>query len=315
MRRPLLAAAAAVALAMPATAGAQTPAPTVLNGSVGVIGIQLPLTRNGIQVETLPTGSYRLNIVDQTNGHSFHIVGPGVDEGTPILGGGSFTWDVEFTHARYNWFCDVHPTAMYGTVTVGNFLVIEPEGFGSITSSPTGISCLPFCEASFPSGGTVDLTPTAPPGFRFKGWQEGPCSGDGPCSVEVNGTVFLRARFERDPAVPPPDPPPPPPPVSEVAPARIVEAKVVRTAGKRVLVVRLAVRRDAEARFQLRSGQRLYVTKRVQLLPGRRTVRLAVPRSVSPGPYGLHVRLEEFLSGASYTLKKTVRIPKLRPVA
>jgi hypothetical protein len=44
-------------------------------------------------------------------------------------------------------------------------------------------------------------------------------------------------------------------------------------------------------------------------------VRLAVPRSVSPGPYGLHVRLEEFLSGASYTLKKTVRIPKLRPVA
>ena len=109
MRRPVLAAAAAFALAMPATAVAQTPTPTQLNGSVGVIGIQLPLTRNGIQVSELPTGSYRITVVDQTNGHSFHLQGPGVDEGTPILGGGTFVWDVEFTHARYNWFCDVHP--------------------------------------------------------------------------------------------------------------------------------------------------------------------------------------------------------------
>ena len=204
MRRPVLAAAAAFALAVPASAGAQTPTPTQLNGSVGVIGIQLPLTRNGIQVTELPTGPYRITVVDQTAGHSFHLQGPGVDQGTSILGTGTVTWDVEFTHARYNWFCDVHPTAMYGTVTVGNFLVIEPEGFGSITSSPTGISCLPFCEAGFPSGGTVQLTPTAPPGFRFAGWQEGPCSGNGPCSVDVNGSVFLRARFERDPAAPPP---------------------------------------------------------------------------------------------------------------
>jgi hypothetical protein len=47
-------------------------------------------------------------------------------------------------------------------------------------------------------------------------------------------------------------------------------------------------------------------------VPGRRVVRLAVPRAVTPGPYGLHVRLTEFLTGATFTLKKTVRVPKLR---
>lgn len=309
MRRPLLVSAALLALALPAPAAAQTPTPTLLNGSVGVLGIQLPLTRNGIQVETLPTGSYRITVVDQTNGHSFHLQGPGVDEGTPILGGGTFVWDVQFTHARYNWFCDVHPTAMYGTVTVGNFLVIEPEGFGNITSSPTGISCLPFCEASFPSGGTVDLTPTAPAGFRFAGWQEGPCSGNGPCSVDVNGTVFLRARFERDPAAPPP-PPPPPPPAPSTLPAKIVDVDVVRVKGKRIVVTRFAVRRDVTARLVLRSGQRVYTTKRADLIAGRRTVRMAVPYAVAPGLYGLHVRLSEFLTGETFTLKKTIRIPR-----
>jgi len=311
MIRPLVVAAAVVALAFPASGAAQT----VLEGSVGVIGIQMPLTREGVQVGALPPGPYRLSIVDRTAGHSFHLVGPGVDEGTGIAFSSPtpVVWDVDFTHARYNWFCDVHPLAMYGTVTVGNFLVVEREGVGTITSTPAGIACFPFCESAFPAGGTVDLVATAPPGYRFKGWLEGPCTGDGPCTVDVQGTVFLRARFEQDPAAePPPPPPPPPPPASDTPPARITEVKVVRADGKRVLVVRLAVSRDATARLQLRSGQRLYAKKRAELLPGRRVVRLAVPRSVTAGLYGLHVRLEEFLSGATFTLKKTVRVPRLR---
>jgi len=309
MIRPLVVAAAVVALAFPASGAAQT----VLEWSVGVIGLQMPLTREGVQVGALPPGPYRLSIVDRTAGHSFHLVGPGVDEGTGIAFSSPtpVVWDVDFTHARYNWFCDVHPLAMYGTVTVGNFLVVEREGVGTITSSPAGIACFPFCESAFPAGGTVDLVATAPPGYRFKGWLEGPCTGDGPCTVDVQGTVFLRARFEQAPSTEPP-PPPPPPPASETAPARITEARVVRRNGKRVLVVRLAVRRDADARVLLRSGQRVYARKRVELLPGRRVVRLAVPRSVAPGPYGLHVRLAEFLNDATYTLKKTVRVPRPR---
>jgi len=309
MFRPLVVAAAVVALAFPGAGSAQT----VLEGSVGVIGIQMPLTQAGVQVDALPPGPYRLSIVDRTAGHSFHLVGPGVDEGTGIAFSSPtpVVWDVDFTHARYNWFCDVHPLAMYGTVTVGNFLVVEREGVGTITSSPAGIACFPFCESAFPAGGTVDLVATAPPGYRFKGWLEGPCTGDGPCTVDVQGTVFLRARFEQAPSTEPP-PPPPPPPASETAPARITEARVVRRNGKRVLAVRLAVRRDADARVLLRSGQRVYARKRVELLPGRRVVRLAVPRSVAPGPYGLHVRLAEFLNDATYTLKKTVRVPRPR---
>jgi hypothetical protein len=85
---------------------------------------------------------------------------------------------------------------------------------------------------------------------------------------------------------------------------------VVRVNGKRVVVTKLAVSRDVTARLALRSGQRVYASKRAELIAGRRTVRMAVPYAVSPGLYGLHVKLEEFLSGETFTLKKTIRIPR-----
>ena len=85
---------------------------------------------------------------------------------------------------------------------------------------------------------------------------------------------------------------------------------VVRVNSKRVVVTELAVKRDVTARLTLRSGQRVYTSKRAELIAGRRTVRMAVPYAVAPGLYGLHVKLDEFLSGATFTLKKTIRIPR-----
>ncbi len=35
-----------------------------------------------------------------------------------------------------------------------------------------------------------------------------------------------------------------------------------------------------------------------------------MPYAVAPGLYGLHVKLDEFLSGETFTLKKTIRIPR-----
>jgi hypothetical protein len=297
--------AAVLGLALPGPAWAQT----VLDGSVGVIGIQMPVTQSGVSVSTLPPGSYQLRVMDRTGGHNFHLLGPGVEERTGIPEIENVVWDVDFTHGRYDWFCDVHPTAMYGTVTVGNFLVVEKQGVGTIESNPPGIACGPFCEAAYPAGGTVELTPSAPSGYVFKGWIQGSCTGTGPCTVDVQGTVELTGRFEKVPTTSPPPPPPGPPPPA-TAPASIVSAKASRIAGKRVLAVVLKVRRPVDAVAQLRSGRRIHATKRARLSEGTRTIKIAVPRNLRVGSYGLRVKLVEFLTGHELTLRRTVRIPK-----
>jgi hypothetical protein len=51
---------------------------------------------------------------------------------------------------------------------------------GSVTSSPTGISCgttLTTCQAQFNALATVTLTATPASGWAFLGWTTGPCSG------------------------------------------------------------------------------------------------------------------------------------------
>ena len=46
--------------------------------------------------------------------------GPESNETTQVEFTGTVTWNVTFTDGTYMFFCDVHPTRMRGTFTVGN---------------------------------------------------------------------------------------------------------------------------------------------------------------------------------------------------
>jgi hypothetical protein len=68
------------------------------------------------------------------------------------------------------------------------------RGTGTVTSSPTGISCGSTCSASYNSGTSVTLTATPASGSTFAGWS-GACSGTGACSVSMNANQNVTATF------------------------------------------------------------------------------------------------------------------------
>jgi hypothetical protein len=64
---------------------------------------------------TIPAGSYTIRVSDDTDEHNFHIVGPGVDQSTPVSGSGSPTWTVTFqAGGLYRFVCDTHVDFMFG---------------------------------------------------------------------------------------------------------------------------------------------------------------------------------------------------------
>jgi len=68
-------------------------------------------------------------------------------------------------------------------------------GDGTITSSPTGISCDSDCMESYTSGTSVTLTATPVAGSAFVGWSGGGCSGRGTCTVTINADTSVTATF------------------------------------------------------------------------------------------------------------------------
>jgi hypothetical protein len=61
-------------------------------------------------------------------------------------------------------------------------LTVVETGPGSVSSSPSGISCGTTCAAGFSAGTTVTLTPSSAAGASFVGWG-GACSGTGGCTL------------------------------------------------------------------------------------------------------------------------------------
>src|SRR5207249_4574113 len=71
-------------------------------------------------------------------------------------------------------------------------------GSGTVTSTPTGISCGATCSASFTSGTAISLTAAPAAGSTFTGWS-GSCTGIGACNVTMSAARAVTATFTISP--------------------------------------------------------------------------------------------------------------------
>jgi hypothetical protein len=70
---------------------------------------------------------------------------------------------------------------------------------GTVTSSPSGVSCPTTCSAAFDAGTVVTLTETPASGWIFQGWG-GACSGSAStCTLDINSTENVSATFTDSP--------------------------------------------------------------------------------------------------------------------
>ncbi len=72
------------------------------------------------------------------------------------------------------------------------------DGFGRVTSSPSGVSCGSTCSAAFAEGTMVTLTATPQAGSIFTGWTAGGCTGTGGCVVPMLADNSITASFGQD---------------------------------------------------------------------------------------------------------------------
>ena len=100
------------------------------------------------------------------------------------------------------------------------------------------------------------------------------------------------------------------PPAPQTAPASIARISVVRARGFRFVAIRFRVARHATARAALADRARRVASASWHLLPGRKTVRLRVPRTARAGRYALRLRLVDVGSGDAFRLTRTLRLPR-----
>src|SRR2546422_10022803 len=74
-------------------------------------------------------------------------------------------------------------------------LTVTRAGSGTVTSSPSGITCGGACEATYDRGTTVSLTATAVTGSVFAGWSGGGCSRTGTCTGTGRAGATVTANF------------------------------------------------------------------------------------------------------------------------
>jgi plastocyanin len=105
---------AVAALAGPAAG--DTPALTAIVGPGYTISLN---DASGTRVTHLDPGPYTIHVVDQSDIHNFHLIGPGVDQMTDVQAIDKADLQVTFVDGTYNYRCDAH-SFMKGSFTVGN---------------------------------------------------------------------------------------------------------------------------------------------------------------------------------------------------
>jgi hypothetical protein len=72
-------------------------------------------------------------------------------------------------------------------------------GSGTVTSSPSAISCPGTCSHQFTAGSPVTLTATPTSGSTFTGWNGGGCTGTSTCMVTMSSDQSVTATFTANP--------------------------------------------------------------------------------------------------------------------
>jgi hypothetical protein len=208
---------------------------------------------------------------------------------------------VTFTDGVYTFNCDRHPS-MNGSFTVGAVLTVSRsgDGFGTVTSSPPGLTCSWVCTVAFPEGELVTLTATPRADSAFGGWS-GACSGS-ECVVTVSGPVAIQAQFALLPL-----PPAPPPPPEATAPATVTKITIRHRDGRSIVRIRLAVTRHASVQAVLRRRGKTIASNVAHLAPGTRIVAIRAPRGAS-GAYRLRISLTDAATHATFLTVRAVKL-------
>lgn len=109
MRRTILIAAVATALALALPALAATP---VFKGTVGP-GFTITMA-----TKPKKAGKIKLTVSDKSNIHNFHLTGPGVNVSTSVSGVGTKSFTVTLKKGTYKFVCDPHASSMKGSFKV-----------------------------------------------------------------------------------------------------------------------------------------------------------------------------------------------------
>lgn len=72
------------------------------------------------------------------------------------------------------------------------------SGGGTVTSTPTGITCNTNCSSSFITGEQITLHPAADQVSTFSGWSNEICTGLGDCLLTLSADTSVTAGFARD---------------------------------------------------------------------------------------------------------------------
>lgn len=94
-------------------------------------------------------------------------------------------------HARFDNVCAGQTAPSAYTLTVST----SGTGSGTVSSSPSGISCGSDCTENYNQAASVILTATPASGSTFSGWSGGGCSGTGTCTVTMSADTTVTASF------------------------------------------------------------------------------------------------------------------------
>ncbi|MBK6999481.1 MAG: DUF1566 domain-containing protein [Rhodoferax sp.] len=119
---------------------------------------------------------------------------------SPQAGSSTNAWYIDFDLGNaynYDRSSNFAVRLVRGGQPAGSFVLAVSKsgtGTGTVTSSPTGISCGSTCSASLASGTSRTLTATPATGSTFTGWS-GACTGTGSCTISMTAAKSITATF------------------------------------------------------------------------------------------------------------------------
>jgi hypothetical protein len=90
---------------------------------------------------------------------------------------------------------DATVTAIFDLATHELSVVRAGDGYGRVTSSPSGVDCGVTCSSTHEHGAQVTLSPSPATGSEFVGWSGQGCSSAGSCTVTLTQDATVTATF------------------------------------------------------------------------------------------------------------------------